>query len=54
MLISCSGDACKADFDAMVRDAGADAVWGKPFPNAVNGEMREILRELLQANGKLA
>ena len=52
VLVSCSGDGAETDFIAMVKEAGADAVWCKPFPNAVNGDMKRELLKLLHAAGK--
>ena len=35
-------------FAEHVQAKGADAVWGKPFPNFVSGEMQGLLLALLR------
>ena len=44
-IVSCTGN---AEFDVQkLRDAGADAVWCKPFPSFTDGSMQKELAALL-------
>ena len=46
-IIACSGNAAGADSEKNFRVAGADLVWGKPFPNFTDGSMQRDLARLL-------
>ena len=46
-IIACSGNAAGADSEKKFRVAGADLVWGKPFPNFTDGSMQRDLARLL-------
>jgi CheY-like chemotaxis protein len=49
-IVSCTGN-CTEDDALQMRQAGADAVWGKPFPSFMDGTMQKCLSEVLQAKG---
>ena len=45
-IIACSGNAAGAESEKKFRVAGADLVWGKPFPNFTDGSMQRDLARL--------
>ena len=53
VIISCTGQGEYAGADTFFLNAGADAVWGKPQPNAADGTMQKALAlELMKRQSK--
>jgi CheY-like chemotaxis protein len=49
-IVSCTGNCDtdgRGDDEEYYRQCGADAVWGKPFPNFLNGDMQQSLARVL-------
>ena len=47
-VIACSGNVSGAESEKLFLEAGADLVWGKPFPDFTDGSMQRDIAMLLQ------